>query len=67
MGSKPANPFGLYDIIGNVWQWTEDCYRDSYANAPADGSAVEEPKDCLRSDRGGSWFYPRVAAPFRHS
>ncbi|HLB10756.1 MAG TPA: formylglycine-generating enzyme family protein, partial [Gemmatimonadaceae bacterium] len=57
VGSKPANPFGLYDMAGDVWQWTEDCYVDSYANAPTDGSAVESPSDCLRSDRGASWFY----------
>ena len=57
VGSKPANGFGLYDMAGNVWQWTEDCYADSYANAPADGSASEARNACLRSDRGGSWFY----------
>jgi len=57
VGSKPANPFGLYDMAGGVWQWTEDCYADSYANAPADGSAAETGNDCLRVDRGGSWFY----------
>lgn len=58
VGSKGANAFGLYDIVGNVWQWTADCYADSYANAPTDGSAVESGKDCMRVDRGGSWFYP---------
>lgn len=56
--ARPANPFGLYDMVGNVWQWTEDCYAGSYAGAPADGSAVEAPDGCLRVDRGGSWFYP---------
>jgi formylglycine-generating enzyme required for sulfatase activity len=56
-GSKPANRFGLFDMAGNVWQWTEDCYADSYANAPADGSPVEKDA-CLRVDRGGSWLYP---------
>jgi formylglycine-generating enzyme required for sulfatase activity len=58
VGSKPANAFGLYDMAGNVWQWTEDCYAEDYANAPTDGSAAETGDDCLRVDRGGSWFYP---------
>ena len=58
VGSKPANHFGLYDMAGDVWQWTEDCYAESYANAPMDGSASEAGKDCLRVDRGGSWLYP---------
>lgn len=58
VGSKPANAFGLYDIVGDVWQWTEDCYADNYANAPTDGSAAESGSTCLRVDRGGSWFYP---------
>jgi len=39
VGSFAANGFGLYDMVGNVWQWTEDCYHDSYRAAPADGSA----------------------------
>ena len=58
VGSKGANPFGLYDIVGNVWQWTGDCYADSYASAPTDGTAAESGRDCMRVDRGGSWFYP---------
>ena len=57
VGSKPVNPFGLYDMVGDVWQWTEDCYADSYADAPTDGSAAETGNACLRVDRGGSWFY----------
>jgi len=57
VGSKPANGFGLHDMVGDVWQWTEDCYAESYANAPTDGSASEAGKDCLRVDRGGSWLY----------
>jgi formylglycine-generating enzyme required for sulfatase activity len=58
VGLKPANAFGLYDAVGNVWEWTADCYADSYAGAPADGRPKEPRKDCLRVDRGGSWLYP---------
>jgi formylglycine-generating enzyme required for sulfatase activity len=58
VGSKSANRFGLYDMVGNVWQWTQDCYAESYGQAPMDGSASEAGKDCLRVDRGGSWLYP---------
>ena len=58
VGSKPANAFGLYDMAGNVWQWTQDCYAETYASAPSDGSAAEPGNSCMRVDRGGSWFYP---------
>jgi formylglycine-generating enzyme required for sulfatase activity len=58
VGAKPANPFGLYDITGDVWQWTEDCYAGSYAGAPADGGAVETRGTCMRVDRGSSWLFP---------
>lgn len=57
-GSKPANAFGLYDMAGNVWQWTQDCYVDSYADAPVDGSANETKDACMRVDRGACWSYP---------
>ena len=58
VGSKPANSFGLYDMAGNVWQWTEDCYAENYGNAPTDGSANELGEACMRVDRGASWLYP---------
>ena len=58
VGSKPANAFGVYDIVGSVWQWTDDCYADSYAKAPTDGSAAESPNGCMRVDRGSCWLYP---------
>lgn len=58
VGSRPANAFGLYDMAGDVWQWTEDCYAGSYAGAPADGGAVETSGTCMRVDRGSSWLFP---------
>jgi formylglycine-generating enzyme required for sulfatase activity len=57
VGQKQPNAFGLYDMHGNVREWCEDDWRDSYANAPSDGSAwVESPSRGLyRVFRGGSW------------
>lgn len=49
------NAFGLYGMLGNAWQWVEDCWHDSYLNAPADGG-VWKGGDCSRHMlRGGSW------------
>ena len=49
------NPFGLYGVLGNAWEWTADCWHDSYVDAPADGSAWTA-KDCIKHViRGGSW------------
>jgi|HubBroStandDraft_1064217.scaffolds.fasta_scaffold24677_2 formylglycine-generating enzyme required for sulfatase activity len=58
VGLKPANAFGLYDVIGNVWQWTADCYAENYTGAASDGRAYATGNDCLRVDRGGSWQHP---------
>jgi formylglycine-generating enzyme required for sulfatase activity len=55
-GHYKPNAFGLYDMFGNAWQWTADCYHDSYSGAPADGS-VRTTGTCRggRVVRGGSW------------
>ena len=55
VGEKRPNAFGLYDLHGNVYEWVEDCYKDSYNGAPTDGSAVQSNNCGLRVVRGGSW------------
>lgn len=49
------NPFGLYDIDGNVSEWVEDCWHENYVRAPTDGSAWVNPGCDERVVRGGSW------------
>jgi formylglycine-generating enzyme required for sulfatase activity len=57
VGQFPPNPYGLYDMQGNVWEWVADCWHDTYAGAPTDGSA-RGGGDCgNRVMRGGSWGY----------
>lgn len=55
VGSYPPNGWGLYDMIGNAWQWLADCWHDRYTGAPADGSAWVEEHCDRRVMRGGSW------------
>ncbi len=59
VGSFPVNPWGLHDMHGNVWEWVQDCWNDTYERGPADGS-VWMGGDCSRRVvRGGSWYnYP---------
>ncbi len=54
VGGKKPNAFGLYDVLGNVWEWVEDCWNESYEGAPADGSAWTS-GDCTRRVLRGSW------------
>ena len=60
VGSFAANQFGLYDMVGNVWELTEDCWNPNYYDgAPADGSPWTSGYCSRRVVRGGSWFtYP---------
>ena len=56
VGSFTANAFGLFDTVGNVWEWVEDCWHGSYEGAPEDGSAWIGGGECnSRVLRGGSW------------
>jgi formylglycine-generating enzyme required for sulfatase activity len=55
VGSFAANGFGLFDMVGNVWEWTEDCWHEDYIGAPMDGSAWKSSSCGLGVARGGSW------------
>ena len=65
--SFEPNPWGLYQVHGNVLEWVEDCWNDSYKGAPADGSPFTTGGGDGRVLRGGSWLYlPRfLRAAFR--
>ena len=60
VGAYPPNAWGLYEMHGNVWEWVEDIYHDSYKGAPNDGSAWtdgEGTESRNRVYRDGSWYY----------
>jgi len=57
VGSFKPNPWGLYDILGNVAEWVEDCYAANYDSPPKDGTAVTTGDCTSRIVRGGFWYY----------
>ena len=60
-GSYLSNGHFLYDMLGNVWEWVEDCWHSSYAGAPTDGSAWTNGECGERVFRGGAWTHqPRA-------
>jgi len=71
VGTFAANPYGLYDMGGNVWQWVSDCWHSSYKDAPADGHAWDANGCDMRVIRGGSWRegadYMLVSTRFKYS
>lgn len=62
VGSYPPNAWGVYDMVGNVWEWVADCWHNSYDGAP-DSSAAWISEGCnKRVNRGGGWGnHPRSA------
>jgi formylglycine-generating enzyme required for sulfatase activity len=60
VGKFKPNAFGLYDMLGNAWEWNEDCLSTNYINAPADGSARIADDCAKRVYRGGGWSGPAL-------
>ncbi len=56
VGSFPPNPFGLHDVIGNIWEWVQDCFFPTYQGAPVDSSAWLVEGCDRRVVRGGGWY-----------
>jgi len=54
-GSFQINPFGLADVLGNAWEWTEDCWNETHSGAPNNGSASTTGNCISRVMKGGDW------------
>jgi len=70
VGSHPANPWGLFDMNGNIDEWVADCYTDNYMGATNSQNARTSGGCGQRVMRGGSWFeiarLVRSSARYRH-
>jgi len=55
VGKKAANALGLYDMLGNVWEWVQDCWHNSYQGAPGDDREWQQLQCGQRVLRGGAW------------
>ena len=56
VGSFEGNSFGLHDVHGNVWEWVQDCWNESYTGAPRNGSVWESGECSRRIIRGAAWY-----------
>ena len=62
VGSFKPNPWGIYDMHANIWEWTSDCWNKTHAFGPKDQSPRTDGNCDRRSVRGGSWYYfPQLA------
>jgi formylglycine-generating enzyme required for sulfatase activity len=71
VGAFAANPYGLHDMNGSVWEWVADCWHSGYKGAPADARSWDEPACGAHVIRGGSWRegtgYMVSSARFKYS